>query len=293
VTRTIAAVTAWLALTAVVVVAGGHAVYYLLEWEWVRAQIAATAFVASLVIGATLVVLSRLRGLERRLDALADAAHEVRVVSAASDPEPRPDFAWLASSNGWPGLTLPGLALVALHGPEASVFIPVFLATGLAVSVIASAVERVAAHRHGVAAASAGGIAVAPPRRSVTVWTAVAVPVAGALVIGGVIWGLWLTAHYWSSPIGEGTTTMSVAVRHNGPTTDDADVVETVGRYCVLNSGVRVRFRSASPGPDGETLLRVAPLLDEDARARFTGCLEDAVLEWHKLTVTGTDLTPR
>jgi hypothetical protein len=293
VTRTVAAVLTWLSLAAVVIVAGGHAVYYLLEWEWMRAQIAATAFVAALVVGASLVILSRLREIERRLDALADSTQAVRVAAETSDPEPRPDFAWLAPVESWSGLTLPLLAMAALHEPEGAVFIPVFLATGIAVSVVASAVERVAAHRHASVASRAGRATTGPARRPVSTSAAIAIPLAGALVIGAVVGGLWIGAHYWSEPIGAGTTTMSVLVEHNGPTTTDTDVVEIVGRYCVLNAGVTVRFGAVTPGPDGSTLLRLNPLLDDDAQRRFTGCLEDAVLEWHQLEVTGTDLAPR
>jgi len=302
--RIFASVTAWLALTAVLLVAGGHTVYYLLEWEWVRAQIAGTAFVAALVVSTTLVLLTRLRALERRLDALMGTfaapaspgpagTPGTAPAPASTDPEPRPDFAWLSPSSRWSGLSLPLLALLALRDPAPAVFIPVFLATGVAVSVVAAGVERLAAYRHGVATSAARDTAVVPEPRPVSTRTAVAVPLGGLLLVGAVIGGLWMTSHYWSAPLGEGTTTLTLLVERNGRASTDLEVAEVMGRYCVLNSGVDVRYGDVAPGPDGRVLLRLSPLLDDDAQRRFNGCLEDAVLDRHKLGVTDVRLAPR
>lgn len=301
-TRTIASVVTWLALTAVLVVSGGHMLYYLLEWEWVRAQIAGIAFVAALVVSATLVLLMRLRALERRLDFLvrasapavgpADPATALPA-PALTDAEPRPDFAWLSQPSGWSGLALPLLALLTLGDPAPAVFIPVFLATGIAVSVVASGVERLAAHRHAVTVPAAARPDVGPPLRPTSIRTALAVPVGGAIMIGAVIGGLWITAHYWSEPMGPGTTTLTLDVDRNGRVSTDLDVADSMGRYCVLNSGVDVRFGDVAPGPGGTVLLRVTPLLDADAQKRFGGCLEDAVLDRHRVAVTGVRLAPR
>lgn len=299
--RTVASVVTWLALTAVLLVSGGHMLYYLLEWEWVRAQIAGIAFVAALVVSATLVLLARLRALERRLDALALAAVASPSSIAAPDPagagpEPRPDFAWLTPTSSWSALALPALALVALREPTPAVFIPIFLATGVAVSVIASGVERLAALRHPAVAAPVAPASARPgvlaPARPSGMLSAVAVPVGGMVVIGAVIGGLWLGAHYWSEPVGSGTTTLTVEVERNGRASTDLEVAEVVGRYCVLNAGVDVRFRDVVATPEG-VLLRVTPLLDADAQKRFGGCLEDAVLDRHRLAVTDVRLAPR
>jgi len=302
--RNVASVTVWLALTAVLLVAGGHTVYYLLQWEWVRAQIAGIAFVAALVVSATLVLLTHLRALERRLDALVQAAAltapgvpagsgPASLAATSTVPEPRPDFAWLRPTGGWSGLSLPLLALLAFRDPAPAVFIPVFLATGVAVSVVASGVERLAAHRHAAVTSAAGGPGVVTRPRQVSSRAAVAVPLGGVLMVGAVIGGLWLTSHYWSAPVGQGTTTLVLEVERNGRDSTDVDVAEAVGRYCVLNSGVNVRFGSVAPVPEGGALLRVTPLLDEDAQKRFGGCLEDAVLDRHQLAVTDVRLAPR
>ena len=302
--RLVASVTTWLALTAVLLVSGGFTVYYLLEWEWVRAQIAGIAFIAALVVSATLVVLTRLRALERRLDVLVGSVATVAPEGAppsgpaadlptSADPEPRPDFAWLSASGTWPGIALPLLALPILRDPAPTVFIPVFLATGVAVSVVASGVEWVAAHRHVAGPGTATGPRGAAPPHRVSTWAAVAVPLGGALVIGAVIGGLWLTAHYWSTPIGPGTTTLALQVERNGRISSDLEVAEVLGRYCVLTAGVDVRYGGVAPGADGRVLLRVTPLLDQDAQKRFGGCLEDAVLDRHRVAVTSVRLAPR
>jgi hypothetical protein len=39
-------------------------------------------------------------------------------------------------------------------------------------------------------------------------------------------------------------------------------------------------------------VLRVSPLLDEDAENRYTGCLQDAVVDRHWLTVRDTAHLP-
>jgi hypothetical protein len=301
-TRLVAAVMMWLSLAAVVVVAGGHTLYYLLEWEWVRAQIAGIAFVAGLVVAATLSVLARLRRIERRLDVLALAMGTPAVQQPAPDVEPRPDFRWLDRPSTAQALALPAAVLTLLAVPDQSVFIPVFLATGLVVTAVATAVEQISALRHSTPLA---GVAVGAPPSALPLPRGpggrmlLLVPVVAALVVAALVGGLYLASHYWSKPIGAGTTTMAVEVATNGGPAGDpevvevVEVVEAVGRYCVLNSGVAVRFRDVVPGPRGDTLLRLTPLLDGDAQKRFIGCLEDAVLEWHQLTVTDTALDRR
>jgi hypothetical protein len=37
-------------------------------------------------------------------------------------------------------------------------------------------------------------------------------------------------------------------------------------------------------------VLIVSPLLDKDAQRRYGGCLQDAILEYHRLTVTNAVL---
>ena len=288
-TRAVARAVLWLSVTAVVLVAGGHTVYYLLNWEWNRASIAGIGFVAGLVIAATFLMLGRLQRLERRLDLLL-ATHEAgrvqtsRVTAYEPSVEPRPDFPWLSR----PPVLLAGL-LVALPRPETdqAVFIPVFLAAGLVLSVVAGAVERVAAFVQGRSSPppAAQQLLQERPGRALLL-----LPLTGLVVVALAVGGLYVASHYWSRPIGPGVTTLSVQVDNRGPTTDAGVVVETAGRFCAVDTGVGISFAGVAEGPAGTTLLRVEPLLDDDAQRRYIGCLEDALLEWHRLTVTGTTL---
>jgi hypothetical protein len=307
VTRLVARVVTWLALAAVIAVAGGHFVYYLFQWEWGRAAIAGTGFTAALVVGSTFLFLNRVQRIEQRLDRLLELAQSGPAASpdglgreTVTDIEPRPDFPWLSSASPQ---ALGILALVAYEPPREAVFIPVFLAAGLVISAAAGLVERVAALRYrdqtvtaptstprsaARGAASTRELLASRPRRSL-----IAFPLIGVLITGLAVGGLYLVSHYWSKPIGPGITTMTVEVRSRGPTYPDVQVVETAGRYCSINSGIGVRYLGVRAGPGETTLLRLAPLLDGDAQRRFRGCLEDAFLEWHSLDVTSTELHPR
>jgi hypothetical protein len=291
-TRLIATLTCWTALAAVTVVSGAYTVHYLFAWQWARAEFAATAFVASLVVGAVFVVLVRLRRLEEHLDRrLAGLSvsgappgdvppTDLPTASIPRDDEPRPHFPWLSTSR----VQLAALPLVAvavvtsvtpLDAPRGSVFIPVFLATGLVVSALAAGVERLAARRTGVRTpdvrARSGGVGV----------VAAAAVVLTALTVGGLYWG----AHYWGGPLGPGTTTFEVEVQHQGSSPGDTVVAATIGHVCSLDEGVGTRFRDVRGLPDGHVLVRVSPALDGDAVVRFGGCLQDAVLERHQLVV--------
>jgi hypothetical protein len=290
-TRLVAALTCWAALAAVVVVSGGYTVHYLFAWQWGRAEFAATAFVASLVVGAALLVLVRLRRmeerLERRLAALtlsgsppADVSPTDAPATTSGDDEPRPHFTWLSASR----LQLSAVPLVAvavatssipLEAPRPSVFIPVFLATGLVVSALAAGVERLAARRTGLRTPPGGA---RPSGLGVVAAAAVVVAVA---LVGGLYWA----SHYWGSPLGPGTTTFEVEVRHQGSSPGDRVVAATAGRLCSLDEGVGTRFRDVRRLPGGHVLLRVSPALDGDAVVRFGGCLQDAILERHRLVV--------
>jgi hypothetical protein len=294
----------WLALAAVLLVAGFHFMYYLILWEWTRAAIAGAGFASALVVGGTYILLTRLLRIERRLDQLVLATQEpARVVpgtpTAAPDGEPRPDFPWLATSTtpyALSGLALGALAIVTAEGPERSVFIPVFLAAGLVISAVAGGVERIAAMRQRARSTSSSAPLPTPTQvlggrsRLMLFGLPVLLFAMAALVVGGLYW----TTHYWSKPIGAGLTTMVVEVdRRGGDPTVDIEVVEVMGRYCSINAGTTARYVDVRKGPGDSTLLRVRPLLDGDAQRRYTGCLEDAALEWHRLTVTSTVLAPR
>lgn len=292
-TRLVSRVVMWLALAAVIGVAGGHTIYYLLNWEWNRASMAGVAFVGAVVVAATVLVLGRLSRVEAKLDLLLAGrtlprqSAEVDETVAAVQVEPRPDFPWLSRS---PALALALWTVAPREAPDPAVFIPVFLAAGLIVSALAGVIERVAAFSERRKGAPPGGT---PALRKQPRWLLGLIPALGAVVVVGAVWGLYWASHYWSTPMGPGVTTMTVDVHARGPTTSEIEVVETIGRYCAVDSGTDVTFVAVEPGPDGNTLLRLEPLLDSDAQGRYIGCVEDAVLEWHQLTVTATSLEGR
>ena len=284
----------WFALSGVIAVAGGHTIYYLLNWEWNRAGIAGVAFTGAVVVASTFLLLDRLSRVEAKLDLLLAGGSgqrqpaEVDATAAAVQVEPRPDFPWLSAS---PAVVLGLWAVAPRQAPDPGVFIPVFLAAGLIVSALAGVLERVAAFTQRRKGRPGGGTTTATARKN-RLWLVALLPAVSALVVGGAVAGLYWASHYWSTPMGPGVTTMTVDVDARGPTTSEIDVVETIGRYCAVDSGTEVSFVAVAPGPRGTTLLRLEPLLDSDAQGRYIGCVEDAVLEWHRLTVTATSLDP-
>jgi hypothetical protein len=291
-TRALATVTSWVALTAVLLVSGGYTVHYLLAWQWSRAEFAATAFVASLVACAVLLVLTRLRRmeerLERRLASLTARGTPSPARSAAtppaarqpegeSDGEPRPRLPWLTDTRI--GLAAAPLAaavvLIRDRTPDHGVFIPVFLASGLLVSAVAASVERLAARRSGQQ----------PTTRRLRPGTLVTAAVAGAALAATTVGALYWTAHYWGGSLGAGRTSFELEVRHHGVTPGKGPVAAAAGRYCTLDTGLGARYRSAGVQPDGRVLLVVTPALDDDAVDRLGGCLQDAILDGHTLVV--------
>jgi hypothetical protein len=291
-TRALATVTSWVALTAVLLVSGGYTVHYLLAWQWSRAEFAATAFVASLVACAVLLVLTRLRRmeerLERRLASLTARGTPSPARSAAtppaarqpegeSDGEPRPRLPWLTDTRI--GLAAAPLAaavvLIRDRTPDHGVFIPVFLASGLLVSAVAASVERLAARRSGQQ----------PTTRRLRPGTLVTAAVAGAALAATTVGALYWTAHYWGGSLGAGRTSFELEVRHHGVTPGKGPVAAAAGSYCTLDAGLGARYRSVGVRPDGRVRLVVTPALDDDAVARLGGCLQDAILDGHTLVV--------
>jgi hypothetical protein len=290
-TRVLATVTSWVALTAVLLVSGGYTVHYLLAWQWSRAEFAATAFVASLVACAVLLVLTRLRRmedrLERRLASLTSqgprsparpaAPPAVRPPDEERDGEPRPRLPWLTDTRM--GLAAAPLAaavvLIRDRSPDHGVFIPVFLASGLLVSAVAASVERLAARR----------TAQQPPTRRMGSGTLVVAAVAGAALAATTVGALYWTAHYWGGSLGPGHTSFELEVRHDGATPGKGPVAAAAGSYCTLDAGLGARYRSVGVRPDGRVRLVVTPALDDDAVARLGGCLQDAILDGHTLVV--------
>ncbi|HEX6577758.1 MAG TPA: hypothetical protein VF082_05265 [Jiangellaceae bacterium] len=285
-------------LACATVLSGGYTVYYLYQWQWVRAQIAGITFVATLVIGATILVLARIDRLERDIDGRLDDLERRHLGRQDRPPRDVPadgdrsqhDFPWLSSEFAPPRhrqvlpMVLAGSPLAALEPPRVGVFIPVLLGAGIAVSIVASLIERIAAGqgagqpvRH---AERSGGRRLAA-RSGVL---AVVIAVATAAV--------YWAAHYRPERLGDGTTELSVQVLVKDRVARPVETVEMMARYCARNAISGVRVERVAPESADTALLVVSPLLDEEAQRRFGGCLADANLDRHRLAVTRTVLVP-
>jgi hypothetical protein len=277
--------------------AGGHTFYYLYYWQWQRAQIAGTLFVATLVIGATSLLLSRVRQLEREISRrLTEASDDLAATAISGTPVPTTtgsdgaapvSFPWLApefSPSRYQAL-VPAMLAAALAAttprPDVAVFIPVLLGAGLLVSFVAGLAERTATAVNTRTTPAVGAI-----RRLV-----IGVMVT-FLIVGVAMAGIWWVAHYRPVALGAGTTVITVQVSAQAAPRPAEEAVEIVGRYCARNAIEGVVVRRVEPAASGTAVLVVAPLLDEQAQRRYGGCLQDANLEEHWLTVTEIVLAP-
>ncbi|HEU4539696.1 MAG TPA: hypothetical protein VFR23_01090 [Jiangellaceae bacterium] len=283
-------------LVSTMLLAGVYTFYYLYYWQWVRAQIAGTLFVATLVIGATWLILGRMKHLERDIARRLDAAKVAVVPNRSADlpeaatapdgtPTSQPDFPWLAPEFSPPRhqvlvpIGLAGAAASVTGHPRTAVFIPVLLGAGLVVSLVAALAERTAAAAY----------ASATPARAVR--QLLIGGLAAVVAVSAVVAGIWWAAHYRPVARGEGQTELTVQVSSRVASLPTAaDTVEIVGRYCALNAilGVQV-LQVEADAPDSAVLI-VSPVLDEEAQRRYGGCLQDAILEDHRLSVTKTVL---
>jgi hypothetical protein len=285
-------------LVCVTFLSGGYTIYYLYQWQWVRAQIAGVAFVATLVVGATILVLARVDRLEHDISGRLDDLERQRLARPDRPLHDPPaggdgshhDFPWL-SSRFAPSphrqvlpIVLAGSPLAALESPRVGVFIPVLPGAGIAVSIVASLIERIAARqgvgqpvrhadRFGVRGLAARGAVLA---------------VVIAVATGAVYWA----AHYRPERLGDGTTEMSVQVLVKNRPAHPVETVEMMANYCASNAIVGVRVERVEPESADTVLLVVSPLLDEEAQRRYGGCLTDANLDRNRLTVTRTVLVP-
>ena len=196
------------------------------------------------------------------------------------------DFPWLAAEFSPPRhqalvlLALTGIGVPSVGDSRTAVFIPVLLGAGLVVSLVAGLAERTAA------AAYAGTRSAGAVRRMVVG------AVAAVLVTAAVIAGIWWSAHYRPEALGAGRTELTVHISAKAGPRPAAETVEIIGRYCARNAIAGVRVRQVEPVAPDSAVLVVSPLLDEQAQRRYGGCLQDAVLERHSLTVTDAVLVP-
>ncbi|MBF6435528.1 hypothetical protein [Nocardia cyriacigeorgica] len=117
---------------------GTYVFVYLYRWEWNRAILTATLFIAAEIALVAMVLTKRLRAIQRELGdggerSRADHDSTARIVHAAV-PQSRVGFAWLARPD------------------RLGVFVPVLLAGGVLLTGVAWLVERLARLTAGPAA---------------------------------------------------------------------------------------------------------------------------------------------
>ncbi|RDI51087.1 hypothetical protein [Nocardia mexicana] len=108
-----------------VIATGAYVFVYLYRWEWNRAIMSATLFLAAEIALVAMLVTNRLRALGSRIGAEPERRRTARIVHAAEPPS-RVNFAWLTRPE------------------RLNVFVPVLLAGGVLLTGIAWVVERVA-----------------------------------------------------------------------------------------------------------------------------------------------------
>jgi hypothetical protein len=168
---------------------------------------------------------------------------------------------------------------IAVDAPDAVVFIPILLGAGLAVSAVAGLVERASASLHGATG-------------SAHLTGLVAATVAAVLAIGLSVGGIWRLAHYRPAPFADGRTELTVQVSARSLTPGADETVEMMARYCASTAIAGVTVEDVRPAGTDTAVLVVSPVLDGQAVRRYSGCLQDANLDEHRLTVTSTERVP-
>ncbi len=124
-----------LAAVATLLASGAYFFIYLYRWEWNRAQVSAAIFVAAEIGLVGMLVMDRIRRVERRLERPGSEAEQRRLqVIRDTAPPPRVTFNWLTRTD------------------RTNVFIPVLLGAGAVLSALAWVVERISRATAGRAA---------------------------------------------------------------------------------------------------------------------------------------------
>jgi hypothetical protein len=258
-------------LLIVLVASGVYVLLYLWRWEWERAQIAGIFFLASLIIAATLLVLRRLSAIDQRL-AVATPGSARAPDGTSNDPiRPARPFEWIPDEQ------------------STYIFLPVLLGFGVALSLIATAAERIVAFAVGGASRSRSAQHSSPTRERVMALLLVAL-LTGAVTLTLVARHELMVRSESTTP---GTLTYLLEVetrRTDIPTTTSVDVLAT---FCRDHAGVPTLSVEAIHGVDAKHAeLVVSPQLGRFGAARFQGCLRDAVLERRSVSIESVTSAP-
>lgn len=284
--------------------AGTYLVVYLYRWQWQRALLCGVLLLVVEVMLLGLVLLGRLTRIE---DRLRDSDRRQRELAARQEdalarlrttPEPEPSTA--AGRFRW--LDKPA--------ERTYVFVPVLMVTGVLLSGIAWAVQRVAAATARPAERRlAGRLAVltapspASPddledltplvtgRSRARTVRGTAVGVVGVALLGGLVAGLADLTQTRDEGTNDSAAT-SVVMQVDMRGTDmsagrRALAAEQVWERCRDSTSVPLNHATLGDLGDGLYAGVVRPALTAHDRMRLRGCLEDATLERAHLTVVG------
>ena len=263
---------------------GAYLLIYLVRWEWHRAIIAGLFFIAAEVALVAGLLLSRMRGLERKLNQLSTPAAtpppEVVARLRETAPPPRAPFAWLKSDG------------------EFNVFLPVLLGAGLLASAAAWVVESLAratarpvlerdlASRLAPATWPAGGLLGGVPEpvshraRPVRRWVPA---VALAALLGGAYWTYDALADAIQTrpEAAEDGVSTEVELRFSGRRTggDPARMATDLWGSCKLSLHRQLPAPTVTALDARRASLVVDADLGRHAATRIRGCLEDATID--------------
>ena len=125
-----------LVMGVVLAATGSYVFVYLWRWEWNRALLAGTLFIAAEVAMVAVVVMERLRRLEQRIDQ-RPAGRSRGLVR----PEPDPTLERIRQAA--PAARQP-FAWLRPHQDQFGVFVPILMGVGVVASALAWVVERLA-----------------------------------------------------------------------------------------------------------------------------------------------------
>jgi len=263
---------------------------YLYRWEWNRALVAGLFFVAAELAFVATSLFGRLQAIEAKLDGRTMPTYSTQVAQRVqqSAPAPRQRFAWLEES-----------------ARSTNVFVPVLLGAGVILSLIASAVERVAAKTgrpvlerglvsrlEPLAPLPGGLLSSAPPgqerrggarpsqRRWLNRLFVIAVVALGVFATMQAVDLIGDATQTRSDPSTPGVAleiTLSVQTKGRVPSEDETAEALWVACRGVLNRSVTASEPVRLGG--GVQRFLVTPAVGEHARRRLEGCLEDATLD--------------
>jgi hypothetical protein len=275
-----------LARVAVLIAAGTSGAYVLIglyRWEWHRALVAGVFFLASELALMGLSLGNRLSRLERNVRRLGE---DVR----AGDLSAAPPYRDAAT-----GPDLPWLDVVA-HGRERHVFVPILLGSGAIISALAYLIERASASTAGAVSRTGdlpGFEALVPPAHLIgDAPTAVPPHTNGrhhAAMIGGLValavgaTGILVLREQTMSVVEQtvpgSAVVVDVDVRSRRWDTPTEQLGATLWAECSSRLGAPFSLEAMTVLDAGSVRYTIVPEPPTLEERRFTGCLQDALLD--------------